>query len=100
MSLFLLSKVIVDMFYRTNTILPAVCEQFKFSELPQSNSGQTPSNPISYIFILRIFHENLLSLKDDNKVQNEPILLRKRRKTGLFPGFLDFVSIKTVNHVS
>ena len=87
MFLFLLSNVIVDMFYRTNTILPAVCEQFKFSELPQSNSGQSPSNPILYIFILRIFHENLLSLKDDNKVQNEPILLRKRRFPAIFPHF-------------
>lgn len=39
-----------------------------------------------------------LSLKGDNKAQNEPILPLKRRKPRLFPGFLDFVSIKTVNH--
>ena len=36
--------------------------------------------------------------KGDKKAQSRPIFLRKRRKPGVFPGFLDFVSIKTVNH--
>ena len=45
-----------------------------------------------------IFGAKTLSLKGDNKDQNGLILPRKRRKPGAFPGFLDFVSIKTVNH--
>jgi hypothetical protein len=40
---------------------------------PQSNSGQKPSNPISYLFILMIIGAKVLSLKGDNKRQNKAV---------------------------
>ena len=71
---------------------------FQPHTLYQSNSGRNPRNPISYLFILMFFGRFLLSVKSDNKAKSGPILPRKRRKPGQKPGFLDFVSIKTVNH--
>ena len=59
-----------------------------FRGYPQSNSGQNPSNPISYLFILMVFGRFSLSLKGGTR----------DRKRLFLPRFLDFVSIKTVNH--